>query len=75
MMTFRAKPLAGEGQDGGRGALHSPPPKPSPIKGEGTFCVSKFVKYLPLSAPVEGEGTKPRLTTRLVLNSIGGRRG
>jgi hypothetical protein len=33
-------PLAGEGEDGGRGVTHSPPPVPSPLKGEGKCFVS-----------------------------------
>jgi hypothetical protein len=30
-------PSAGEGWDGGEEALASPPPEPSPIKGEGMY--------------------------------------
>jgi hypothetical protein len=47
-------PLAGEGQDGGRGARFSPPPEPSPIKGEGRSCVLTRRQYLLLAEERDG---------------------
>jgi hypothetical protein len=43
-------PLAGEGGDGGEEGLSSPPPDPSPIKGEGSGSQVPHMTYLPLSA-------------------------
>jgi hypothetical protein len=35
--------------------LASPPPKPSPIKGEGSCSEAAHMQYLPQSVPIEGE--------------------
>ncbi len=54
---------------GGIDGLRSPPPKPSPMKGEGRFYGPRLAEYLPLSAPVRGkvgmDGEEPRRVQRL----------
>jgi hypothetical protein len=43
---------------GGESVLFSPPPEPSPIKGEGSYEQATRMKFLPLSA--SGRGKKHR---------------